>query len=137
VEREVTRNAGSWVIVYGAFLILMGIAGYLSNPERAATALVSGGTFGALSIVWGSLMRRRIAWARWAATVTIAFLTLVFAWRATVSWLAVRAGQPGKLVAAELITAMGVASVLMLIALLRDASRSPRRNPSTAPPPPP
>ena len=42
-----------WMIAYGLFLIAMGAAGYLSNPEKAATALKSGGTFGALSMLWG------------------------------------------------------------------------------------
>ena len=42
-----------WMIADGLFLIAMGAAGYLSNPEKAATALMSGGTFGALSMLWG------------------------------------------------------------------------------------
>ena len=49
-----TKTAG-YLILYGAFLIIMGLLGYLSNPEKAQTALLSGGTFGALSIVWGVL----------------------------------------------------------------------------------
>ena len=46
-----TKTAGR-LIFYGAFLIVMGLAGYLSNPEKAKTALMSGGAFGALSILW-------------------------------------------------------------------------------------
>ena len=56
-----------WMIADGLFLIAMGAAGYLSNPEKAATALMSGGTFGALSMLWGCLMSRGISWSRWAA----------------------------------------------------------------------
>ena len=53
-----TKTAG-YLILYGAFLIVMGLLGYLSNPEKAKTALMSGGTFGALSLVWGRAGRAR------------------------------------------------------------------------------
>ena len=104
---------------YGLFLIAMGVAGYASNPEKAKTALISGGTFGALSILWGWLMTRGFAWSRWAGCGTTAFLAAIFGWRASVSWLAFANGASDKLTAALLITAMGTASVLMLVALVR------------------
>lgn len=110
-------HLGGWMTKYGAFLIVMGVVGYLSNPEKAATALLSGGTFGTLSIAWGALLRRGREWARWGALATVGLLTVVFGWRATVGWLAVSAGQSEKLVAAVLITAMGIASIAMLVAL--------------------
>jgi uncharacterized membrane protein (UPF0136 family) len=108
---------------YGAFLIVMGVVGYLSNPEKAATALLSGGTFGALSIAWGVLLRRGRDWARWGALATAGLLMVVFIWRATVGWLAVHAGQSEKLVAAVLITAMALASIATLRVLT--SSRRP------------
>ena len=116
-----TRALGTWLLGYGAFLIAAGVAGYLSNPEKAATALASGGTFGALSMAWGLLLRSGRGWARPAAIATTGFLTLVFAWRSTASWLAVAGGHPEKLVAAALITAMLVASVVTLVVLVRGA----------------
>lgn len=112
---------GNWLLGYGAFLVAIGIAGYLSNPEKAATALISGGTFGALSVGWGVLLRTGRAWARTGAIATTGFLALVFAWRSIASWLAFMNGQAGKLVAASLITAMLLASVLTLAVLLRGA----------------
>ena len=118
------KNLGTWMIGYGAFLITVGVVGYLSNPEKAATALLSGGSFGALSIAWGGLLRRGRSWARWAALATTGFLTAVFAWRSTVSWLAVHGGQDEKLVAAVLITAMGLASIATLY-VLRAALKAP------------
>lgn len=116
------QSPGSWMIAYGAFLIVMGVVGYLSNPEKAATAVLSGGTFGVLSIAWGVLLRRGVRIARWGAIATTALLTAVFSWRATVGWLAVLAGQGEKLVAAVLISVMDAATVVVLVALLR-ASR--------------
>jgi len=113
------HSPGSWMITYGAFLIVMGVIGYLSNPEKAATAMLSGGTFGGLSIVWGLLLRRGVAMARWGALATTALLTAVFTWRASAGWLAVSAGNEDKLFAAILISVMDVATVVVLIALLR------------------
>lgn len=109
---------GKWMIGYGLFLIAMGAAGYLSNPEKAATALMSGGTFGALSMLWGWLMSRGIGWSRWAAGATTALLLAVFSWRASVSWSAFAGGASEKLIAAILITLMGTASLAMLLFLL-------------------
>jgi len=111
------------VIAYGVFLIGIGIAGFASNPEKAKTALLSGGTFGLLSIVWGVLMYRGVAWARFAALGTTAFLTLIFGWRATASWIAVAAGEP-KFTAAVLISSMLLASLLLLPVLVALRSKS-------------
>ena len=122
-----TKTAG-YLMLYGGFLIVIGVAGYLSNPEKAKTALMSGGTFGALSILWGVLGARGVRWSLWAAIVTTSFLALVFAWRSTVGWLAVMDGKSEKLVAAVLITAMLAASALMLPCLLK--ARKPTDTPS-------
>ena len=111
-----TKTAG-YLILYGVFLFVMGLLGYWSNPEKAKTALMSGGTFGALSILWGVLGARGVRWSLPAAFVTTGLLTLVFAWRASVGWLAVLDGKSEKLFAAVLITAMLTGSVLMLLGL--------------------
>ena len=127
------KTAG-YLIFYGGFLILMGLAGYLSNPEKAKTALMSGGTFGALSILWGVLGARGVRWSLAAAMTSTGLLTAVFVWRAGVGWLAVLAGQSEKLFAASLITLMLAASIAMLFGLIkaRKAKRAetPRRSAS-------
>ncbi len=128
MSRPMNTKTAGYLILYGGFLIGMGLLGYLSNPEKAKTALMSGGTFGALSIVWGVLGARGVRWSLWAATLTTTLLTLVFAWRASVSWLALLEGQSEKLFAASLITAMLTASTLMLTCLLKARSRA--RTPS-------
>ncbi len=116
---------GKGMMAYGLFLIAIGAAGYLSNPEKAATALMSGGTFGALSILWGWLMSRGVGWSRWAASATTTLLLIVFAWRASVSWMAFAGGASEKLTAAILITLMGAASLAMAAALFRNVLRRP------------
>jgi uncharacterized membrane protein (UPF0136 family) len=125
------RSLGVWLTAYGAFLVAAGVAGYLSNPERAATALASGGTFGGLAIVLGALLRRGRGWARWAGLATASLLSVVFAWRATVSWVAVSAGEP-KLFAAGLITAMGLASLATLYVLASAPAGRTARAPGAA-----
>ena len=118
-------KAARFLIFYGAFLMLMGLAGYLSNPEKARTALMSGGTFGALSILWGVLDARGVRWSLSAAIATTGLLALVFTWRASVGWLAVLDGHSEKVTAASLITVMLAASVAMLPVLFRARRAGP------------
>ena len=119
-----TKTAG-YLILYGGFLIVMGLLGYLSNPEKAKTALMSGGGFGALSILWGVLGARGVRWIAPVAVVTTSLLALVFAWRASVGWLAVLDGKSEKLFAASLITVMLAASAVMLPVLFRSLKPEP------------
>lgn len=119
-----SKTAG-YLVFYGGFLILLGVLGYLSNPEKAKTALMSGGTFGSLSILWGVLGACGVRWSRSVAIATTGFLALIFTWRATASWLAVSEGKSEKLFAASLISLMLVASALMLVALFRSSKLSP------------
>ena len=114
-----TTHPGIALLCFGSFLILCGVMGYLSNPAAAKTALISGGTFGTLSILWGiGFLRgaRRTSWI--AATLTTCLLLAAFSWRSWVTWMAVSEGEP-KRFAAILISSMLVASVIMLTVLLR------------------
>lgn len=113
-----SRSLGGIVIGYGLFLMLIGVIGYLSNPEKAKTALLSGGTFGALSIAWGALLLRGVRWAWAAAATTTVFLSGIFLWRASVGWIAVSQGQAEKRTAAVLITLMLAGSLATLALLL-------------------
>lgn len=120
-----TKNgAAKWILAYGAFLICAGIAGFLSNPEKARTALMSGGTAGSLSLLWGWMAWKGLRWGWWAALATTSLLTLVFLWRSTVTWQAVAAGNQDKVFAASLISTMLVASLAILPILIRGAFRS-------------
>ncbi len=109
---------GRWFVGLGIFLVVCGIAGFLSNPAGAKTALISGGTFGGLSVLWGVLMLRGFGWARIAAWVSTLVLVAAFAWRATAGWMAYASGEP-KLFAAALITLMLVGAVASLMVLIR------------------
>jgi uncharacterized membrane protein (UPF0136 family) len=109
---------GRWFVGFGIFLILCGLAGYLSNPAGAKTALISGGTFGGLSALWGVLMLKGLAWAKVAAWVSTLMLVAAFAWRSIAGWMAYAAGEP-KLFASSLITLMLAGSLASLLILRR------------------
>lgn len=111
-------STGRWFVGFGIFLILCGLAGYLSNPGGAKTALMSGGTFGGLSALWGVLMLKRFAWAKIAAWVSTLLLVVAFTWRSIAGWMAYAEGEP-KLFAASLITLMLAASLASLAVLTK------------------
>lgn len=115
--RAPERGLGVWLVSSGVFLIAIGVAGYLSNPEKAKTALASGGTFGGLSALWGVLVLRGVGWAPRAALVTTSLLSAVFVWRAYMGWTAVAGGQAEKRTAAVLISLMLCASLATLVRL--------------------
>lgn len=119
---EQRKWIGRWYVGFGLFLIVCGLAGYASNPAAAKTALMSGGTFGTLSAIWGIWMLKGGRMGAFiAAAATTLLLCAAFTWRSIVSWQAVAEGEP-KTFAASLITAMLVASVLSLIQLFRTRS---------------
>jgi hypothetical protein len=103
-----------WLLGYGAFVFTMGVIGYLSNPEKAATALKSGGMVAGLAVVWavGWMGQRR--WALFGAAGTLSLVGMAFIWRSSVSWMAYFSGESQKLTAAVLITAMLTATAVVL-----------------------
>ena len=117
------KNTARSLAGYGAFLILIGLLGYLSNPEKAKTALMSGGTFGLLNIGLGVLAGRGWRPAVPIALTVAGLLAIVFSWRTTVTWQAYADGNATKLVAALLISSMLVATVLVTGYLVRTLRR--------------
>ena len=113
---------GRWFVGFGIFLIVCGVAGFLSNPAGAKTALISGGTFGGLAVLRGVLMLRGFGWALVAAWVTTLVLVAAFTWRATAGWMAYAAGEP-KLFAAVLITFMLAGALASVVVLARGVGR--------------
>lgn len=123
-----------WLFGYGAFVFSMGLIGYLSNPEKAATALKSGGLVAGLSVIWamGWIFQRR--WALFGAVATLGLVGIAFIWRSSASWMAYFSGESRKLTAALLITAMLVATAVVLPKVLAGI-RASRRATEPAPSP--
>jgi hypothetical protein len=124
------KPTGQWIINYGIFLLAMGglatmydpVTGQFGFNPAAKTALISGGVCGGLSIIWGILVRVGFSWARVAAFVTTFLFSLAFIWRAFMGWRAFAGGQSEKWFAATLITAMLIASVVLMRFLLKGGS---------------
>ena len=121
---NLNKQTAVTLIAYGAFLILVGLIGYLSNPEKAKTALMSGGTFGLIQISLGVLSHRGWRPSRKIALGVAVFLGLVFTWRASVSWMAVAGGAQEKLLAATLISSMLLATIGVISWLWRSRARA-------------
>jgi uncharacterized membrane protein (UPF0136 family) len=105
----------------GLYFIFAGLAGYLSNPEKAKTALISGAVFGTLSLILGALSFKGSPWGRRLGLGLCTMLSAVFAWRASVSWAAVIGGQAEKTFAASLILSMFLMTVVTLVFLIKKA----------------
>jgi hypothetical protein len=118
-----TQTAGH-LVIFGIFLILLGVIGFVTHPEKAYTALIFGGGFGALWMLWGILSASGLRWTWLAALATTALLALACMWRASVSWLAVANGQSEKAFVSVVITLMLAVSAFMLFSLLKDRKQS-------------
>lgn len=115
----IPKCTASWIKTYGFFLISAGFAGWLSNPEKAQTALISGTTFGLTALVLGFFAASGKRWALWATLGVTSMLGAVFAIRSTISWRAFAGGNDDKLFAACLITSMLVATVALIPLVVR------------------
>lgn len=119
-------SLSGWLIGYGTFVFLMGVLGYLSNPEKAGTALKSGGMVAGLAVVWAVGWWRQRRWALFGAAATLTLVGAVFIWRSSVTWRAYFGGESQKLTAALLITAMFIATAVVLPKVLAGIRASRR-----------
>lgn len=123
-----------WLVRYGLFLVGIGIVAVMYEPKSgqfgfnpaAKTALMSGGLCGGLSLAWGLLWGRGFQWARVAAIISGSLFLAAFTWRSIAGWTAFAGGQSEKWFASTLILGMWVATLVLLIMLVRNrASRVP------------
>jgi len=118
VSSKKRRSFAFTLLAYGIFLIGIGVAGYLNNPEKAKTALISGGTFGAIHLVWAYLWNRRHGIARYGAAVTLSLVLVASTWRMWASWQAYLDGDPSKRFVAFLLTAMFLGTLRVFLRYL-------------------
>ena len=122
------NSLSQWLIRYGFFLLAVGITAVMYEPKTgqfgfnaaAKTALMSSGICGGLSLLWGFLLRRGFQWARVGAIISSSLFLAAFTWRSIVGWMAFANGQTEKWFAATLITAMWIATLGLLVMLVRN-----------------
>lgn len=68
---------------YGLFLITCGIVSVIFIGLKAKTALISGGTSGALALLTAWLINSGVKWAPAAGILLCTALFIVFSWRST------------------------------------------------------
>lgn len=132
----VPHPSARWLLAYGTFLFCVALAAVMYDPKigkigfnpAAKTALISGGVCGGVSILWGLLLFGARSWPTRAAMVTTTLFLAAFVWRSSVSWMAVAAGASEKWYAGSLITLMAVASLALLLLLIRQRGGSRLRS---------
>jgi Na+/proline symporter len=124
-----TQTSGH-LVIFGIFMLLLGAIGYVTHPEKAHTALILGGGFGALWMLWGILSVKGARWSWSAALTTTALLLLACMWRAGLSWLAVANGQSEKAFASVVFTLILAVSAFILFSLLKDRKRGGSEKPA-------
>lgn len=127
------RSFGLSLGAYGIFLIALGVAGYLNNPAGAKTALISGGTFGTIHLVWAFLWKRRPGLVRVGALVSLLVVLAASSWRGYVSWTAYLEGEASKQFVAFLLTAMWLGTARILLRLLTLPRPEPGLEPTGTP----
>ena len=109
------------LVLYGGGLIGLGWLGYWLNPADAdgkAVALFGTG-FGGLAMLCGVLGACGVRGGLPAAITITVLMVVGLAWMGGWGWLAVTAGDSGKLWGTLLLTAMLAGSVVMLPRLLK------------------
>jgi uncharacterized membrane protein (UPF0136 family) len=107
---------------YGIFLICCGIASVIFIGPKAKTALISGGTSGAVSLLIAYLISTQTTGAQLAGIIVSLALFCVFAWRSTKTLFKVLELIPsqaeelkGKALAFLIISLMAVVSIVVLM----------------------
>ena len=109
------------LVLYGGGLIGLGWLGYRLNPADAdgKTVALLGRVFGALALLCGVLGACNVRCGLPAAITTTVLLVVGLAWMGGWGWLAVMAGDSGKLWGTLLLTAILTGSGVMLPRLLK------------------
>jgi len=109
------RSFSITLLAYGIFLIAIGLVGYFNNPEQAKTALISGGVFGGVHLIWSFLWNRVYKLARIGAGITISLVLIASTWRSWVAWQQYLGGDDSKRFVAFLLTAMFLGTVRVFL----------------------
>lgn len=110
------------IILYGIFLTVCGIVGFVLTAEQSTSALLNGVFGGVLMIILGIMHRQRRAFTLPAAIGAATIFTATFVWRSVVQWYHVY-DNPRFVPVAILLSSMTVVSALLWAFLFRQVKR--------------
>jgi uncharacterized membrane protein (UPF0136 family) len=105
------------MLFYGIVLVICGVAGFLTNPEHAVPALISGVMPGVAAMSLSFLIRQKSGWALPASMGATGVFAMMYGRQALRSW-EFATSPKGNLVILILCSVMAVASVITLILLV-------------------
>lgn len=115
LRSHMLTRLGNYTIIYGIILFLCGLFGYISNPTKAITALITGIAFGGIFSFLGFFLRRKKEWALDAILLLLICSLGVFIWRTYLNWFSVMTQGSDKLLAAILTSWMSIATIIYFI----------------------
>lgn len=117
---------GNILLTFAAVLLLLGMAAVAYSPveglgfnETGRSGLIVGMISAAVAATLGFMARAQRRWAVTAGLILAFALLVMTTHRALLGWQKVADGEPTKWWASLLITLMGVASLIALVALAR------------------
>ena len=112
--------------IYAALMFILGLFGFLSNPSKAMSALIVGGVTAIIFTVLGLYIKKENKRALTILTFLGALLSIMLVWRTSSAWSAYLMGKESKLMAALLISAM-LLITLVITGLGFSLRRRPRK----------
>lgn len=92
--------------IYAALMFVLGLTGFLSNPDKAISALIVGTITALVFAVLGYFLKKGKKSALNVLIVIGGLLAMMLAWRSSGAWMAYFSGSSDKLVAALLTSGM-------------------------------
>ncbi len=99
---------------YAGIMMVLGLIGFLSNPEKAISALIVGLSALVLFGGLGVAVKRRKMWSMRLSMGLLVLYVIALSLKVTSLWQSVLAGTPDKLLASVLVSLMLVASLAMV-----------------------
>ena len=113
-----------YLILQGGFLVLLGVLGFMLNPEKASIPLLALGAFGTLAAGLGVMGARAVRGSLQLAVAALAAFIGVCAWRAGVGWLAVIEGPADNLSPTLALSLMLASSSVLLAGLISSRKKA-------------
>lgn len=114
-----TKYTSNALLIYGLYMVIMGVLSFVFIGSTAKTALLSGGSMGLIAILFSFFVNKEKTFAIWGGLFQSLSLIGIFAWRGSISFLTIfeklELGEPilGKSVAFLVIMSMFMMSLFV------------------------